>query len=462
MAKGNQDDPIFYALSPDVQGGYYEVKQVSGAVDSVSVINTITVTPFATYYASDAVGSVYITGSAASTYAELLNPDGRVKVELPSGASSLTDTELRASHIDVVQMSGTVDSVSVLSMPAVTVTSITNSAQSALIDSTGVQYSGSNPFPITGNIGTITTVTGVTNSIATSILNGDGVALDPRNRNWTITETVPISSSSTLDVKQVSDASWSTNVLSMPAVTVTSITNSSAVVNLDRDGNPWSPYTFGQGDLATALRTIQAGDSVSSVIVNSGTITTVTTLTGITNTIATANVDSTGVQYSGSNPMPVDDMGVVMTTNPTKVADGGVIAVKTDAIGRQITTPIQVRGLMQTAYVSISTGTETTLLAGVSGVFMDLVSISASTDSTFATTAVVPPYIGVRDCRTGGVLFSFPVSGLSATNTGSQTIFTKDFSVPLPQNEAGNAWTVDMNDITGTTVNIQALFARNT
>ena len=133
-----------------------------------------------------------------------------------------------------------------------------------------------------------------------------------------------------------------------------------------------------------------------------------------------------------------------------------------DTLGRQIITPVQVRGLMQTAYVSITTGTETTLLAGVSGVFMDLVSISASTNSTFAVTAVVPPYIDVRDCRTGGILFSFPVSGLSATNTGSPTTYVRDFNVPLPQSEAGNAWTVDMNDITGTTVNISALFARNT
>src|SRR3990167_6471993 len=47
-----------------------------------------------------------IKGFNQSAYAELTNPDGRLKVELPTGGSSLTDTELRASSVPVEQVSG--------------------------------------------------------------------------------------------------------------------------------------------------------------------------------------------------------------------------------------------------------------------------------------------------------------------------------------------------------------------
>ena len=46
-----------------------------------------------------------------SAFSEIMNPDNRVKVELPTGGSSLTDTELRASTLDVKQVSGSADSV---------------------------------------------------------------------------------------------------------------------------------------------------------------------------------------------------------------------------------------------------------------------------------------------------------------------------------------------------------------
>src|SRR3990167_5545794 len=47
-----------------------------------------------------------IKGFDQSAFAELTNPDGRVKVELPTGSSGLTDTELRATAVPVSQLSG--------------------------------------------------------------------------------------------------------------------------------------------------------------------------------------------------------------------------------------------------------------------------------------------------------------------------------------------------------------------
>lgn len=114
-----------------------------------------------------------IRGFMQSAFAEIMNADGRIKVESASGSSGLTDTELRASHLDVNQLSGSNWSVNLLQIggntPAggeelnagflrvhlaqdqiysVKVSQIVNSVAVALTDSTGVQYSGSNPFPV--------------------------------------------------------------------------------------------------------------------------------------------------------------------------------------------------------------------------------------------------------------------------------------------------------------------------
>lgn len=318
--------------------------------------------------------TVSVSDVFGSVGANVVNPDGRLKVELPTGSSGLTDTELRANSIDVQQASGASWSTNVLSMPDVVVTSITNSTASSLIDSTGVQYSGSNPVPIT----------------------------------W------------------VSGAGVSTQV------------NISDSTGVGYSGSNPLPVTM---------------------------------VTGVSASVNASLIDSGGVGYSGSNPLSVglvggglDSMFIMQarTTNPTVVADGADVRPMADRQGRQVMTPVQVRGLMQTAYVSVSTGTEAVLLAGVSGVFMDLVSITASTTSTFGVTAQVPISVDVRCCRTGGVVLTLPINGLSATNTGTQSFVSKDYTVPLPQDEAGNAWTVDLPDITGTTVTISALFARNT
>lgn len=158
------------------------VSQLSGASWSTSVVD--------------------IFGSVASN---VVNPDGRIKVELPTGSSGLTDTELRASHLDVQQVSGAIDSVNVLTMPSVTVTSITNSTSvtvlngegvardtwgasqvgtwtvtgitntiaTANIDSSGVQYSGSNPMPVS-----VTGITGTTSSGYTRQANPTAIASD--------------------------------------------------------------------------------------------------------------------------------------------------------------------------------------------------------------------------------------------------------------------------------------------
>ena len=163
----------------------------------------------------------------------------------------------------------------------ITVKDIQRSGVSIISDTEGA-------LKVTGGL----SVSGFSSSVGASILNGDGNSLDPRDRNWTITETVPISAGSTLDVKQLSGSIDSVNIVS----------------------------PINQGDAATAVRVVIAGNSdVSVTATQTGTwnIGTVTTVTGVTNSLAASIVDSTGIQYSGSNPLPITGTVTVANSNNT-------------------------------------------------------------------------------------------------------------------------------------------------
>lgn len=450
---------------------------------------------------SGAAWSTFITGAAASTYAELLNPDGRVKVENVGG---LTNTEIRAAALEMIQVSGSVFSTNIVgpvgpgdsatalrilqagdsvasviindslitfkidqvsgavfsvsvvgpvgqgdaasamrvviagnsdasvvvnSMPAVVVTSITNSVAASLVDSGGVQYSGSNPLPV---------VFGATATQGVNVVDSSGIGYSGSNP--------------------------------LPTA-VTGITNSVAVVSLDRDGNPLTTGPIGNGDQATALRIVQAGDAVASVVVNSMPAVVVTS---ITNSVAAALVDSSNVQYSGSNPLPVTLItgaltstlsvgdsaaraadnggnpvkvgGIARQTNPTAFADGDRSNMATDDLGRQITRPIQVRDLTKTAYVSVTNGTEATLLAAVAGAFLDCVAIMGSNNSDAAIS------VDIRCTTAGNVVHTLRIP---ANATAGWTP-----PIPWPQDATGNNWTVDLPDVTGSTLTFSALFSQ--
>lgn len=143
------------------------------------------------------------------------------------------------------------------------------------------------------------------------------------------------------------------------------------------------------------------------------------------------------------------EKGIARTTNPTAVSDTGTVQASFDDVGRQVVTLLQVRDLIATASATLSTGTAATLLAaGGSGVFHDLVHLTASNNSTVAGNTA-----SVQLLQDGSV-----VKTLQVPNGGTLAI---DFTVPIPQGSSNTVWTVDMEDITGTTVYIDALFAKN-
>lgn len=144
---------------------------------------------------------------------------------------------------------------------------------------------------------------------------------------------------------------------------------------------------------------------------------------------------------------PVKIGAQARTTNPTAVSDADRVNVIADDIGRVVNYPYQVRDLVATAQASLTTGTTQTLLAAASGVFNDLISITASNSSDQAAT------FDITEGNGGGVTVKFRVP---ANNT-----ISLNFPAPIPASAANETWYADLEDITGTTVTVSAVFIKN-
>ncbi len=347
------------------------VSQVSGANWSTSVVS---------------ISDIFSTTSAST----VVNPDNRVRVELPAGSSGLTDTELRASHLDVQQVSGAIDSVNVLTMPAVVVTSVTNTIAAAIVDSTGVQITSFGGGTQYAEGATASTYTGTAVMFAEASSDAAKVvsSVDP------LPSTLSTALDQTIDSIAVRQVSGVTDSVSVVTITdIFSTTTTSNVVNPDNRVKVELPAT----------------------------------------TVTVSSITSSAAAV------------LTRQTNPTAVA-ADYVPLAADDLGRQLTRPIQVRDLIRTAYVSLTTGTETTLLAGVAGKFNDLVMITATNNSTAAT------QLDLRCTTAGNVVHTMYLPA----STGPVGFAP---SVPWPQDATGNNWTIDMPDQTGTTVYVSALFS---
>lgn len=150
---------------------------------------------------------------------------------------------------------------------------------------------------------------------------------------------------------------------------------------------------------------------------------------------------ASGVNESG-NPIKIG--GVARTANPTAVANVTRVAASFDDVGRQLTRPYQARDLINTAYASLTAGTKTSLIAGVSGSFLDLCQITCANNSNAAT------IVTLTDESTIVRSISVPADGVTHLN----------FQIPLKQSATGVAWYVDLPDITGTTIEVTAEFTQ--
>lgn len=203
-----------------------------------------------------------------------------------------------------------------------------------------------------------------------------------------------------------------------------------------------------------ALRVVQAVDSTSSINVVSSIGLEVKQVSGFTDSVNvvgfTSSVAVVGDVESDAadSGNPVKTGGIARTANPTAVANGDRVATTYDDIGRQVMRPMQVRDLLTTAYATLNTNTETTLVSGSAGSFLDLIWIK------FANTSSGAIAIDLRDSSTGSIVDTY--------NIPAEATQGISMAVPYPQGNQGNAWTVDFNDadISNTTVYVSGLFSR--
>jgi hypothetical protein len=96
----------------------------------------------------------------------------------------------------------------------------------------------------------------------------------------------------------------------------------------------------------------------------------------------------------------------------------------------------------------VTNGTETTLKAGVAGAYLDCIMLVGSNNSDAAVS------VDIRAVTAGSIVHTLRIPANGTAGWAP--------SVPWPQDETGNNWTVDGPDETGRTLTFSALFSKET
>ena len=394
----------------------------------------------------------------------------------------------------------------------VDVTGFSGSIAASIIDSDGVQYSGSNPIPVTITAGAAATSaanivdsTGVVfaganplpvyeaaqsvYSTGVNILDSSGVAYSGSNPFRSI---IVDPTGAELDLFKQGDnfavgSDHGVGILGLSdgipqqyafvrvegvdgdaetPLTAGAMSTESYLMGYQSDNDEWNRLRTGKGyDSPGVLRVVHATDVGTSVNV-----------TGFDTSIAASLIDSGGVGYSGSNPVPVYNVagavssvvavgptasdsadndsapvkvgGIARTANPTAVQAGDAVSATYDDTGRQVMKVHQVRDLLKTAYVTEDEVGEVVLLAGVAGEFHDLVYVLCANESDAAIN------LDFRQTTGGTVQLSVEVP---ANGTAGVSL-----PIPIPQDHADATWTVQNSatDNSTTWYSVTALFSK--
>lgn len=218
----------------------------------------------------------------------------------------------------------------------------------------------------------------------------------------------------------------------------------------------------------------QATGSNLHMVVDSGTITTVSTVTNLAQMNGAALLMGNGGTGTGSQRTTIanDNTGIAnwghgataatapagatyagvrgTTALPTAVSDGQMVGAMGDKFGRQVVQPITVRDLLgtQTTTISASTSETTIVTAGGAGIFNDLVMLIVSNTSAATNTR-----IDFRDATAGSILFSLiSIGGAGPIGFAPATV--------IPQTTAANNWTAQCATST-TDIRVYAVYAKN-
>ena len=225
----------------------------------------------------------------------------------------------------------------------VTITSGSSATSASnIVDSSGVAYSGSNPIPVT-------ITSGATATTAVNVVDSSGVA-------YSGTNPIPVAFGATTTTAGTILNGDGTYRDTFPiSGTVTGITNTIGVYSLDSAGNykdtqPVSGSVAVSGITGSIGATILNGEGVArdSWLVSD-----------ITNSLKSALIDSTGIQYSGSNPLPIT---IISTAAAGATGSMAVSIIGSDGLAFGTTKPIPVT---MVAGVSGTTGTANVDSSGV-------------------------------------------------------------------------------------------------
>ncbi len=139
--------------------------------------------------------------------------------------------------------------------------------------------------------------------------------------------------------------------------------------------------------------------------------------------------------------------GEARSTLPTAVADGDAVRQMHDDVGRPVNYPFAPRDLIVHNRITLTSTTETTLIALAASTFHDLVFLSLSNESATEVR------VDIRDDTTGTIRFSIDL----APDGGGAII---KFPVPLTQALQGDNWTAQLSAAVST-VYITAIAIKN-
>lgn len=174
------------------------------------------------------------------------------------------------------------------------------------------------------------------------------------------------------------------------------------------------------------------------------TVTTVGTVTTITNAVtvnshAVTNAGTFAVQGAGDvahdgvdSGSPVKVGFQARTTNPAAVADADRVNGIADKLGRQVITLGQVRGLKIKNTITLTSTTETTLLAAAASTFHDITKIMVSNTSATAVR------VDFRDDTAGTVMFSIYAPA-------GQVVGIACADDPIEQSTVNKNWTAQLS-----------------
>lgn len=116
-----------------------------------------------------------------------------------------------------------------------------------------------------------------------------------------------------------------------------------------------------------------------------------------------------------------------------------------DNKGRQFIAMHEVRSSLVSASASLTTGTATSLIAGDAADYLDIIEITFSSGSTAALGTAT---VGVDLINDGTI-----IRHIDLIEGGAEQF---RFDAPLRQQTKNTPWILDMDDVTGTTIRVDA------